>query len=691
MKSIKQKLILSNVFVVLFCVFVISVPVIKLQYDELKSDAKENAEYTVTQTCTDINLFLEKPINIVKSVVYYVQTYETEKIKTESYFEKLLNGETDFSQLYYGNSVPVNKGGQFFSNNHWVPTADFDQTTRAWYKAAEENEGICISDPYIDAVTGTPVASVSHGVKQNNIMIGAVGLDIQLKNLNEKVSAAMLSKSGKSYLLDKAGQYVTNSDQAKILAKDFFEEYGLSKYQNQIQKDTTFFESDTGKGLYFAARRISDESGWIFVTVGPTKELYTEITRNIIIIFIISLIVLVLSSVIAIFVSSHFAKPIKNIDEAINGIASGNADLTNRIAVMSHDEIGSMVAGFNKFVGKLQAIIKDIKTSKDTLNSAGNELETSTEDTASSITQILANIESVHGQILNQSSSVEETAGAVNEIASNIASLEKMIENQSAGVTQASAAVEEMIGNISSVNSSVEKMASSFDELQTNAQQGSTKQQDVNERIEQIEGQSQMLQEANQAIASIASQTNLLAMNAAIEAAHAGEAGKGFSVVADEIRKLSETSSAQSKTIGDQLNKIQESIDTVVAASAESSAAFVSVSSKIKETDELVRQIKSAMSEQTEGSKQIGEVLHNMNDSTSEVRTASNEMSAGNKAILDEVKRLQDATVVMKDSMDEMAVGAKKINETGTYLNDVSKKMKKSIEAIGGQIDQFKV
>ena len=145
----------------------------------------------------------------------------------------------------------------------------------------------------------------------------------------------------------------------------------------------------------------------------------------------------------------------------------------------------------------------------------------STQETACSITEIISHIDSVHGQINQQTEKVQDTAGAVNQIAANIDSLEKMIRQQADGVTQASSAVEEMIGNIQSVNSSVDKMASSFAQLEQQSRIGQQKQAAVNEKILQIEDKSKMLQEANQAIANIASQTNLLAMNAAIASAFA--------------------------------------------------------------------------------------------------------------------------------------------------------------------------
>ena len=384
-------------------------------------------------------------------------------------------------------------------------------------------------------------------------------------------------------------------------------------------------------------------------------------------------------------------KRIKGVSNFLADLSTGDADLSKRCTLYCYDEIGELVINFDSFMDKLHTIVSKLKESKTDLGLSGENLDSGTEDTASSITEIIANIDSIHSQINNQDKCVRETSDSVQHITNAIIDLDALIEDQSSSVTQASAAVEQMVGNINSVNRSVEKMTSSFKTLEGNAETGFSKQEDVNEQILKIEGQSEMLQEANAAISAIAEQTNLLAMNAAIEAAHAGEAGKGFAVVADEIRKLSETSSEQSKKIGEQLTKIMDAISGVVNSSNEASSALTQVSNCIKETDQLVIQIQAAMEEQNEGSKQIIDALKHLNSSTSEVRNSSQEMSGRNKQIVNDMQLLTESTALMTNSMAEMSIGAKKINETGSTLNEISNQVKGAIDKIGEQVDLFKV
>ena len=556
-----------------------------------------------------------------------------------------------------------------------------------------------IQDPAFSTVNNAVIMFMSVPVYNNSgKAIGALVSVIKGNVLNEIAKDIEVTPGYHPNIINRKNNEIiakgNNQEDERISDDEISSESQLWSIIEKICK------GETGIGVYddpingskiIASYRPVEGYDWAVFCPSPYETFFGSLTSLNKSIFLTILLTIILAIAVSIWVIGLILKPLKNVQTSITEIASGNADLTRRIDNETNDEIGDVVKGFNKFTEKLQSIMRELKSSKEHLTIAGDNLSASTVDTSASITEIIANIESVHSQITHSSDSVTQTAAAVNQIASNIESLEKMIENQSRGISSASTAVEQMIGNISSVNNSVDLMANSFEELYEKSIEGSKLQETVNEKIELIKDQSETLQEANKVIASIASQTNLLAMNAAIEAAHAGEAGKGFSVVADEIRKLSLTSTAQSNTIGSQLERIRNSIAEVVEESTQTSEAFDSVTKKIQNTDELVQQIKNAMNEQNVGSMQINESLHIMNDSTAEVTTASKEMADGNKSILLQIQTLQDVTSQISCSMDEMAIGAKKINETGASLSSISDQIGNSISEIGNQVDMFKI
>lgn len=670
--------------IIIFLVAIQLIVIVNLTKKDLLEDAYSKYSELARSYSSEISSVLEK--SKVGMDVYV----NADVCKTENPAEIVswLQAHAYFRRAWFDYVAFVDQDGNFESDigTHAVVT------DRDYFKAIMQNGADSfIDNPTPSKVSGKPVIHINRALKLDGKTIGFFSGVTTSERLSRFVENTEIGNAGVSALISENGLIIASSGDSKVVDKLFATEDAKKILStSSVNGDGVI---NTANGKYYLFYSIVEGTDWRNCIVISEAEVLS-IFRKIFSIIIISNFVIGIAVIFGVIVNLiRKTQPLIVLEQSINKIASGNADLTKRIELKrkKNDEVGSIIDSFNGFMEKLQSIIVVIKQLKDELLKVDSDLDAGTQDTATSISQIISNIKNVENGINSNSESVDQTTTVLDKISIGIDNLNNMIESQSACVTEASAAVEQMIGNINSVNSSVGKMAASFESLEQRSSEGVKKQDDVNSRILVIASESQSLQEANAVISSIAEQTNLLAMNAAIEAAHAGEAGKGFSVVADEIRKLSETSSEQSKTIGNQLQKITDGIEEIVSASKIASETFSAVSNEMVETNNLVSQIKNAMQEQGEGSRQISLALTQMNDSTVQVRESSKQMSEGGKEILNEIKTLQNSTLSMKQGMSEMSAGARKINETGNALSGISNLMAQSIKKLGNEVDLFKV
>jgi methyl-accepting chemotaxis protein len=577
-----------------------------------------------------------------------------------------------------------------------LDTSDFYQIP---LKTGEES----LIEPYPYVMNGKEVNVTSFvaPIKKNGKVVGVAGVDFDLAEFRDMVAAIKPFGSDLAASFSNSGLVVYHFDPSRIgknlkdTETDMMGPY-LPAVMEAVKNGRPYNYSIKAAGDYMHVFATPFKIGntktpWSLIVAVADKVIMAPVYRVLRVSVIIAGLILLAMSAAAFFISRSISRPIINTTRVLKDISEGEGDLTKKIEVQSKDEIGELAHYFNLTLEKIRRLVVTIKEESGKLFDIGSELSSNMTETAAAINEITANIQSIKGQVVNQSASVTETNATMEQVTVNIEKLNTQVEKQTLSVSKSSSAIEQMIANIQSVTSTLEKNSSSMKELADASEVGRGGLSEVASDIQEISKESEGLLEINLVMENIASQTNLLSMNAAIEAAHAGEAGKGFAVVADEIRKLAESSSEQSKTISSVLKKIKTSIDNITRRTDNVLQKFEAIENGVTTVSEQSSNIRAAMEEQNVGSQQILEVISSLNEITAQVKDGSKEMLEGSEQVIAESRNLEAVTAEITNGMNEMVAGADQINVAVTRVNDISIANKENISVLVAEVSKFKV
>lgn len=535
-----------------------------------------------------------------------------------------------------------------------VPKAEFDATTRDWYKNAAQNDGVQISDIYIDDFTKIKVVTLSQAVRSNGELLGVVAADIRFDSIEKKVASFQVGKTGEAFMLDADGRFICHP---VLTLDDNIKDEGPDKEKTYLSREPIFFEgSYQDVAMFYAVHPVGD-TGWNLVLFVPQEEIFADIAHLKWMMIGSALFALALMGAILLYIARSISLPIETLETVAAKVAKG--DLSAKLMPTDRqDEIGSLHNSFCQMTQGLQTLIRQTAQTSEQLAASSEELTASADQSAQGAQQTSAAVVKITSDTQEQGAVVDDSLQAVGDIT-------QAMDQINAGVGDVSHAVERVEAATTEGQQGLNVAVEGMQILDESAK-------GVADAVTALYESSKRISEIVEMITDIAGQTNLLALNAAIEAARAGEQGRGFTVVAEEVRKLAEQSenAAQEITslITDNSNRIEETFKVMQEQKERVGEGVEQVQQASERFDRIAAVVKE-LSEKVSGILVSTQQIHTQNV---RMETSVQRLKAVSDSVQDEAENVSGVSQEQAASMQEIAAAS-------STLADMAQDLQKAV------------
>ncbi|MEG5599163.1 methyl-accepting chemotaxis protein [Enterobacter hormaechei] len=528
-----------------------------INFQVTRQDNQQSQRDILTSTSASHNMAIADWVNNKMTVITSAQPVALSDDPVPVFKQLALAG--GFTNVYVGYASKTAK----FSDPTGVP-ADYDPTLRPWYQQAVSADGPVVTAPYVDAGTGKLVVTFAVPVKEQGALKAVVAGDVAMDSVVANVRGIHPTPASSGLLLDSNGTVIAGSDPALTL-KPFTEtikgtDFATLKSGNLV--DGTF----NGREKTFLATAVP-RTHWLLVVALDNGDA-TAGMRSLLKASALSLAILaLLSGALMHLLIARLLKRLSGIRDAMNSIANGTNDLSQRLPDKGGDEVAQIAQAFNAFSDKLSVVMVQLRDASASVKNAAHEIAAGNQD--------------LSGRTEQAASSLRETASAVEEITASVTQSNESAAEANEQASKASAA----------------------------ASRGGDVVAQAISTMQSIELASAKIGDITSVIDGIAFQTNILALNASVEAARAGEQGRGFAVVAGEVRNLASRSAQAAKEIKSLIDSTTESVATGSRFVHLAGDSMDEIRASVGSVSGIMREISIATREQMKGIHEINHAV----------------------------------------------------------------------------------
>ncbi|MGO5137436.1 methyl-accepting chemotaxis protein [Clostridium butyricum] len=605
---------------------------------------KMTQELTILNKNVDIK-DLEDPAQDYKKTQQYVQ-YALKSIKES------LSG---IDNVYYSA-----EHGAVIVDSEITDESKLSFRDKDWYKKAKENtDKFIYSEPYVDAVTGNNVLTISKAVTgYNGEFIGVVGIDINLSEIEKYIHDVSLLDYGYIVVADNNGKIVINNEKNKTFGENLsgFEFWDTLKNSNQEKTKWT----NNGE-LTFVLQSIDEKTGWRIVGFVEEKEITEHLSSIRNTIFIAVAVFFTLGIIASLILTKTITEQIKKINIGVRKIATGN--LRERIKVSSKDEIQELAENLNTALDSISGLLKEIDSTSEEMYDSASGIASMSEETHAAVSEVANAINEVSNGSTDQATAISNVTNTVDGLSNRIDDVDKNINN----ILNLSEVTDKLSDDgLKVLNLLIEKSVVT----KQNTQESSSNVKEMTDSIKNIN-------QISDVISGITEQTNLLALNASIEAARAGELGKGFAVVAEEIRKLAE----ESKDSTDKIKSIIKEVNQKSIRFVDSMEETVNI---LNEQDESINNTKNIFIEIAESIEPLVEAIRYISNLTDKMNNDKENVK----------KEIDNISVISQDVAsvsEEVTASAEEVTATMDELTEYADKLDGIAENLKEKLNKFEL